>query len=453
MPNANPRQVAFSILKEIDRRDTYTDVALNRGLSGAKLAKVDRGLVTELVYGVVRRRRSLDALMSQFARKPIEEQPTDLRLIFHLGLYQLRYLDQIPAPAVVHTTVELAKNNGLRGLSGVVNGVLRQYMRAPGDPLKLPEPVAQRWAILHSYPDWIVEKWLTQLGEGETEQLCEWFNRPPTLDLRVNIHKTSVEAVETAFQEAGISVERLPYCPQGLRLLQRVGAVQQLPGFVQGWWSIQDGSAQLVGYLLDPQPGEVAIDGCAAPGGKTTHLAELMGDRGTIWGCDRQQSRLKKVSQNAQRLDLHSIQTRLGDIREMADFTGKGDRVLVDAPCSGLGTLHRHADARWRQSPESIEQLSVLQQELLEKAATWVKPGGILVYSTCTLDPQENEQVIGRFLDQHPEWKTSPVRSRQRWVALSPEPLAPLSTPEGWIKVWPHRHQMDGFFMARLQSS
>ncbi|MDJ1176627.1 16S rRNA (cytosine(967)-C(5))-methyltransferase [Roseofilum capinflatum] len=453
MPNANPRQVAFSILKEIDRRDTYTDVALNRGLSGAKLAKVDRGLVTELVYGVVRRRRSLDALISQFARKPIEEQPTDLRLIFHLGLYQLRYLDQIPAPAVVHTTVELAKNNGLRGLSGVVNGVLRQYMRSPGDPLKLPEPVAQRWAILHSYPDWIVEKWLTQLGEGETEQLCEWFNRPPTLDLRVNIHKISVEEVEKAFEEADIPVERLPYSPQGLRLLQRVGAVQQLPGFVQGWWSIQDGSAQLVGYLVDPQPGEVVIDGCAAPGGKTTHLAELMGDRGTIWGCDRQQSRLKKVSQNAQRLDLHSIQTRVGDIREMADFTGKGDRVLVDAPCSGLGTLHRHADARWRQSPESIEQLSVLQQELLEKAATWVKPGGILVYSTCTLDPQENEQVIGRFLDQNSQWKIDLVQSRQRCRALSPEPLAPLSTPEGWIKVWPHRHQMDGFFMARLQLS
>lgn len=453
MPNSNPRQVAFAILKEIDRRDTYTDVALNRGLSGAKLARVDRGLVTELVYGVVRRRRSLDALISQFARKPIEEQPADLRLIFHLGLYQLRYLDQIPAPAVVHTTVELAKNNGLRGLSGVVNGVLRQYMRSPGDPLKLPDPVAQRLAMLHSYPDWIVEKWLTQLGEAETQQLCEWFNRPPTLDLRVNIHKTSLEDVERAFQEADIPVERLPYSPQGLRLLKKVGAVQQLPGFEQGWWSIQDGSAQLVGYLLDPQPGEVVIDGCAAPGGKTTHLAELMGDKGTIWGCDRQHSRLKKVIQNAQRLDLHSIKTRVGDLREMKDFTGKGDRVLVDAPCSGLGTLHRHADARWRQSPESIEQLSVLQQELLEKAASWVKPGGILVYSTCTLDPQENEQVIGRFLDQNPQWRIVPVRSPQRCPALSPEPLAPLSTPEGWIKIWPHRHQMDGFFMVRLQSS
>jgi len=148
MPNANPRQVAFSILKEIDRRDTYTDVALNRGLNGAQLAGVDRGLVTELVYGVVRRRRSLDALIGQFARKPIEQQPADLRLIFYLGLYQLRYLNQIPAPAVVHTTVELAKNNGLRGLSGVVNGVLRQYTRLPGDPLKLPDPVAQRLGIL-----------------------------------------------------------------------------------------------------------------------------------------------------------------------------------------------------------------------------------------------------------------------------------------------------------------
>jgi 16S rRNA (cytosine967-C5)-methyltransferase len=183
------------------------------------------------------------------------------------------------------------------------------------------------------------------------------------------------------------------------------------------------------------------IDACAAPGGKTTHLAELMQDRGKIWACDRAASRLKKVQQNASRLHLQAIETLAADSRDLPQFMGQADRVLLDAPCSGLGTLHRHADARWRQTPETVNELIHLQAELLRQAATWVKPDGVLVYATCTLHPQENEAVVRAFLESHTEWQ----------LQTPDQSLAEFTSPEGWLKVLPHQQQMDGFFMARLR--
>jgi len=362
-----------------------------------------------------------------------------------LGLYQLRYLNHIPPSAAVDTTVELARQQGLAGLTGFVNGMLRAYLRQSmtGDPLVLADDLTRRLGTQHSYPDWIVKTWLDQFGQADTEQLCQWLNQPPTIDLRVNSLKATVAEVEAAMQEAGIGVQRIPPLPHALRLVSHAGAIQQLPGFAEGWWMVQDSSAQLVSLVVDPQPGETVIDACAAPGGKTTHLAELMGDRGAVWACDRSPSRLKKIQQNTERLQLNSIHTCAGDSRELIQFVGKGDRVLVDAPCSGLGTLHRHADARWRQTPESVDELAALQLQILQQAATWVKPDGRLVYATCTLHPQENEAVVQAFLNQHPHWQLDPP--------MATSPAYPFLTVQGWLKVLPHQHQMDGFFIACLQ--
>ncbi|MBD2121926.1 16S rRNA (cytosine(967)-C(5))-methyltransferase [Trichocoleus sp. FACHB-262] len=441
----NPRQLAFLSLRSI-QRDAFADVALDRVLQDAELSSQDRRLVTELVYGSVRRQRTLDALIDQLGKKKAHQQPPDLRAILHLGLYQLRYLNQIPASAAVNTTVELAKQNGFPGLTGFVNGFMRQYIRlaeTSSDPLQLPSDPVQRLGTLHSYPDWIVQVWLDQLDLAETEQLCEWMNRPPHIDLRINPLRTSLDEVEAAMQAAGVAVQRLPHLPQALRLLEPAGAIQKLPGFQSGWWMVQDASAQLVSYLVDPQLGEFVIDACAAPGGKALHLAELMQDQGTIWACDRTPSRLKKLKENAERLGIHSTKISIGDSRNQPQFVGKGDRVLLDAPCSGLGTLNRHADARWRQAPDRVQELATLQQELLVAAATWLKHDGVLVYATCTLHPQENEQVIEAFLAQHSDWQIEPPAPNS--------PAAAFATPQGWVKVWPHRQQMDGFFMVRLK--
>ncbi|MFN6531013.1 16S rRNA (cytosine(967)-C(5))-methyltransferase RsmB [Nostoc sp. ChiSLP03a] len=496
----NPRQLAFIALRDV-HKGAYADVALDRVLQKVNLPDCDRRLVTELVYGSVRRQRTLDTLIDRFAKKKSHQQPPDLRTILHLGFYQLRYQERIPASAAVNTTVQLAKENGFAGLAGFVNGLLRQYIRLAekikGDALQLPEnPVefsdfspdlenlspnlsptrgealnsppsllgkgagglgfalipndvksqVERLGILHSFPDWIVQVWLEQLGFAETEQLCEWMNQSPTIDLRINPLRTSIEKVETALQSAGVLVRRIPHLPQALRFIGNTGSIQKLPGFKEGWWTVQDASAQLVSHLLDPQPGEVIIDACAAPGGKTTHIAELMADKGKIWACDRTASRLRKLQENSQRLNLQSIQIYTGDSRHFKQFQNTADRVLLDAPCSGLGTMHRHADARWRQTPESVRELSVLQRELLTHTSTFVKPGGVLVYATCTLHPAENEQVVSAFLADSPDWQIeSPIG-----IDL---PDSTDSTPQGWFKLWPHRQDIDGFFMVRLRKT
>jgi 16S rRNA (cytosine967-C5)-methyltransferase len=442
----NPRQLAFLALRDVHRRGAFTDIALDRVLRTAKLNSADRGLVTELVYGSVRRSRSLDALIDQLGRKKAHQQPPELRTILHIGLYQLRYQERIPPSAAVNTTVELAKENGFKGLAGVVNGLLRQYERlaaSSSDSLQLPVEPVERLGVLHSFPDWIIQMWIEQLGVEETEQLCEWLNQSPTIDLRINPLRVLIEDVEAAMQSAGVNVHRVPQLPQALRVAGGTGTIQKLPGFSEGWWTIQDSSAQLVSHLLDPQAGDVVIDACAAPGGKTTHIAELMRDEGKIWACDKAASRLKKLKENAQRLQLKSIQICTGDSRNFSQFSNSADRVLLDAPCSGLGTLHRRPDIRWRVTAATVDELSVLQGELLEQAATWVKPGGVLVYSTCTVHPQENEGVILPFLERHSHWQIEPPPADS--------PLSAFSTPQGWLKVWPHRHQMDGFFMVRLK--
>lgn len=439
---SNPRQLAFTTLRAI-HKGAFADVAVDQALQQAEISLLDRRLFTELVYGTIRRQRTLNALIDQFAKK--NNQPPDLRLILQLGLYQLRYLDQVPASAAVDTSVELAKQNKLGGLTGVVNGLLRQYLRTQTilkhDPLQLPEDAIARLGILHSYPDWIVQSWCDQFGIEDTEKLCEWMNRPPQIDLRVNTLKTNVDQVEAAMIAQNIQVDRIPNLPNALRLPPSTGAIHNLPGYTEGWWIVQDSSAQLVSYLVDPQPEEIVADACAAPGGKTLHLAELMHDRGTVWAIDKTASRLKKLQQNVDRLGLNSIKILTADSRSAPQLKGQCDRVLVDAPCSGLGTLNRHADARWRQTPESAAGLAQLQQEILIEAATWVKPQGVLVYSTCTLNSIENEAVVQQFLAQHLQWSIGPTNQ-------FPE----LTTSQGWIKVLPHCHNMDGFFMVRLKN-
>lgn len=441
----NPRQLAFNTLRSI-QKGAFADVAVDQALHQSDLNSLDRRLFTELVYGTVRRQRTLNALIDQFAKK--KDQPPDLRLILQLGLYQLRYLNQIPDSAAVDTSVELARNNKLSGLTGVVNGLLRQYLRSQlilhADPLQLPENPAERLGILHSYPDWIVQVWIDQFGIEDTAKLCKWMNQPPQIDLRVNTLKTNIDQVKSEMKAKGIEVDRISNLPNALRLPNNPGAIQNLPGYAEGWWIVQDSSAQLVSYLVDPQPGEMVADACAAPGGKTMHLAELMQNQGTVWAIDKTASRLKKLQQNLDRLGFTSIHILTQDSRNVPELKGKCDRVLVDAPCSGLGTLNRHADARWKQTPESAANLAQLQQEILTEAATWVKPQGRLIYSTCTLNLVENESVVKKFLIQHPDWK----------IERSTHPsLLDLISPQGWIKVLPHCHNMDGFFMVRLKQS
>lgn len=457
----NPRQLVLYALKDLET-GSFADIVIDRLLSKFQLSDVDRHLFTELVNGIVRRKRTLDAIIDRLAKQPAHRQPPNLRQLLRLGLYQLRYLDRIPESAAVNTTVDLAKTNDLAGLSGVVNGILRQYIRLQDrqtEVMNLPEDPIGRLGTLYSFPDWLVAQWLAELGAIETEQLCQAFNRSPSIDLRINslkidpnllpntpqterLHQQLLDSIDL-FKSVGIEAVPVPYLPQGLRFVNNVGAINQLLGYQEGLWTIQDSSAQLVTHLLDPQPHEIVIDACAAPGGKTTHIAELMGNTGQVLAIDKTASRLKKLQQNLERLQLDRVEILTGDSCGFSELTNTADRVLLDAPCSGLGTLHRRADARWQKTPAQLQELAQLQAKLLANTATWVKPGGVMVYATCTVCSIENEDVILPFLKTHPNWQ----------IELPPanSSFASLVSERGWIKVWPHRQQMDGFFMIKLR--
>ncbi len=432
------RQAALKALEAI-ANGAYADVALAKVLPSLRAS--DRALVTELVYGTVRQQRTLDTLIAGFCR---QAPPLRLRLILRLGLYQLRYLDHMPAHAAVDTSVRLAKAVGLAGLAPLVNGVLRRYARAVGDPLTPlidSLPLVSQLGCRYSFPDELIAGWLDQLGTEECQTLCRWFNQPPRLDLRLNPLRGDRPHLIQAFAAAGYELAPIPHLPQGLTLNHCGVPMTALPYFAEGYWSVQDRAAQWVSHVLDPQPGEVVIDACAAPGGKTTHIAELMQNQGHVIACDRTPSRLRKLRQNRDRLGLTCIEIHTLDSATAQDFKDVGDRVLLDVPCSGTGTLHRHPDARWQPLAARLASLLALQAQLLHNVSQWVKPNGVLVYATCSLEPAENEGQIQHFLSQHPEWCIEPL----------PAPLDQWASPEGWLTVWPQRHDMDGFFMVRLR--
>ena len=400
------RRCAWLVLQAV-AAGAYADGALERELGRTPLPAADRALATELAYGAIRQRRLLDAWLDQLGKLPAERQPPKLRWLLHLGLYQLLHSDRIPASAAVHTTVELAKADGLARLAPVVNGLLRAFLRARDSGQSLPAAAgsatdpASALALRQSLPDWLAQDLLRWLPPAQAEAFGEACNAPPSLDLRVNRRVATVAGVQQALAQAGVDASVIPGLPQGLTLGGRSGDLRQLPGYDAGHWCVQDRTAQRIAPLLDPQPGEQILDACAAPGGKSTHLAELIDDQGTVLALDRAEARLRRVERNAERLGLRSIRTTCGDAATLAEqqpeLLGQFDRILVDAPCSGLGTLARHADARWRIDPAAIDALVLLQRQLLEGLWPLLKPGGRLVYATCTVHPRENVELVEAF--------------------------------------------------------
>ncbi len=409
----------------------YADLALERELRRLPLASQDRGLATELAYGAIRQRRLLDAWLDQLGKVPAVQQPPPLRWLLHLGLYQLLFSQRVPASAAVSTAVELAKRDGLARLAPVVNGLLRAFLRRSA-PLPLPADPAAAFALRHSLPDWLAADLQVWLSEEQAEAFALAANQAPPLDLRVNVLRSSRAAVLAAFEAAGVPAEPLADLPAGLTLCARSSDLRALPGYAEGHWCVQDRAAQTIVPLLEAQPGERILDACAAPGGKSTHIAELIGDVGTVVAVDRSSGRLQRVRDNAERLGLRTIQPVQGDAAALAADLGEApfDRVLLDAPCSGLGTLARHADARWRLTPEAIDTLVELQQSLLAGVATLLRPGGRLVYATCTVHPRENQQQISAFLEAHPGWQ---LRFEQQ--------------------LWPRPQGGDGFYAAVLEAA
>jgi 16S rRNA (cytosine967-C5)-methyltransferase len=439
------REVALQTLLRIERDHAYSNLALQTELSANRhLSQVDKALVTELVYGTMQRLNTLDYAIAQFLKQSIEKVDADVRNVLRLGAYQILFLDRIPAFAAIHESVEIIKRRKQRA-AGFVNGVLRNLQRAGRQVLRIStdDPV-RALALETSHPEWLVRLWIDQYGVETTARICQANLERSHVHLRVNTLRISRDACIERLQREGINVRPSEVLPDAIEVLEGTD-IRVLETFQQGLITVQDESSMLVAYCLQPEPGESILDACAAPGGKTTHIAQLMQDTGSIQACDIHPHKIGLIRDTASRLGLTSIQPLLCDARKLPASTDPFDRILLDAPCSGLGVLRHKPDIKWTKIPDTFPGLIEIQQELLDHLAPLVKAGGVLVYSTCTLHAQENQSQIQRFLERHPDFALESLRD------IVPACVKPLVTDPGWLEIKPYDLGSDGFFIARLR--
>jgi 16S rRNA (cytosine967-C5)-methyltransferase len=442
------RQLASEILFKVDTRKAYADVLLDHSLKDAALSDRDRALLTELAYGTLRWRGKIDARLNFYLRSSLEDTDPFIRNLLRVAFYQLLFLDKIPDYAAVNEAVQLAKAHGGDKVAGFVNAVLRHLLREQ-DRTAEPQPSNNWQATLsteHSHPQWLIKKWLDYFGREETEALMRANNEATPLVLRVNSCRSNREALLALLSKSGISAVTTRWSPVGISLKSR-SPVDQLPGFQEGLFQVQGEASQLVSYLLSPQKGERILDACAAPGGKTTHIAELMGDAGELIALDKSEKGIARIRENAARLGLMSLRAAKSDVSHQlpTELRNPYDRILVDAPCSGLGTLRSHPEIKWQRNETDIKRLSHLQKNIVDQVVHYLKPGGVLVYSTCTLTKDENENVVEDFLEQHKEFVLDDAAGHLPGEASS------LLVGGSYYIALPHRHDTDGFFAARMR--
>ena len=436
------RAVAHAILVRVDQTDAFADVLVADRLAGAALSPVDQALVTRLVYGTLAWRGRLDHHLRALVRTPLDALDPPVRAALRLGLYQLVFLDRIPAYAAVDASVRLARGAG-RGAAGLVNAVLRRAASAP-DALALPDPGAdpiERLAVEWSHPRWLVERWMAEIGADELPRLLAANNERATTAVRANRLRTTPDALRARLAADGIPTTPGVWARDALRVEHGAARVRRTTAWRDGDLAFQGEASQLIAPLLDPPPGARVLDACAAPGGKTTHAAALLRGSGTVVALDRRARGAGRIVAEARRLGADEVHVAVGDARR-PPFARPFDGVLVDAPCSGLGTLRRHPELRWRRRPEDIARLATLQREILANVAPLVRPGGVLVYAVCTITREETEDVVAWFRSAHPGFVAEDARTRV--------PPA-LVTPAGTLRTLPHRHGLDGFFAARLR--
>lgn len=448
----DPRTLALGALHAMRRRDAFADALLD-GILGRhpELDSRSRGLLSHLLYGVLRWQNRLDAHLARASNRPLERMHPLLLDVLRLGAYQILFLDRVPDRAAVSESVKLARASGLAHAAGFVNAVLRKVAAQGRDP-PLPEDSAGQLSLLFGCPLWLVEAWSREHGEAGAERLCRAASSLPTLTLRLDVARVGRDDAL-----AGLAAEGLPagagrWAPEAV-WVENAGDPRGLSLVAQGFAVVQDQASQLVAHLLGPQPGWRVLDACAAPGLKATHLAALTGRDGAVVALDLHPHRVRMIEELARRLRADNLEARQADAREYRASAGElFDAVLVDAPCSGLGVLSRTPDAKWRRTPEDIAPLPAVQLALLRNLAAAVRPGGVLVYATCTTLRAENEGVIEAFLAAHPGFHREP-----------PPPggidWAEITTGEGYLRTYPDRvgegegAALDGFFAARLARS
>ncbi|TYA13120.1 16S rRNA (cytosine(967)-C(5))-methyltransferase RsmB [Paenibacillus faecis] len=444
---ASSRDTALQVLTAVEQEGAYSNLLLNGAIQKSGLTGADVGLATELVYGTISRLNTIDYFLASFVTKGLAKLQPWVRNLLRLSFYQIYYLDRIPPHAAVNEAVNIAKRRGHQGISGMVNGVLRNVLRRKSE-LTLPKdlPPVERIALEHSHPEWLVARWMEQYGEAAAEAICRANNEAPAVSVRVNRARISREALLERMQEAGVEAVPSGLSPDGI-LVRSGGNMALTPWYREGLLSVQDESSMLVGRTVRPEPGMSVLDCCAAPGGKTCHMAELMEGKGEVVSNDIHPHKAKLIEEHAQRLGLGNVRTVTGDAMKLADQFAPGsfDRLLLDAPCSGLGVIRRKPDLKWAKTPGDINEIAGVQRQLLDAVCGLVKPGGVLVYSTCTIEKAENEDMVRGFLDRHPEFVLDEEQPDGGRALAGAEARSSVG-----LQILPQDAHSDGFYIARL---
>ncbi|TRZ63896.1 16S rRNA (cytosine(967)-C(5))-methyltransferase RsmB [bacterium] len=442
------RACAVKILCRCERSDAYLEKLVDAEMRSSNLNDFDKSLLNEITHGVIRWLRRLDWFLNGFYRGQYEKCLPDVKNAMRVALYQILFLNKIPYSAAVNEAVEFIKR--IRGdkHAGVVNGLLRTIIRTL-DALVWPTREIDEvnyLGIIQSHPNWMVRRWISRFGFDEAQALCEANNRRPSLSLRVNKQKTTPDEFASYLSEKGINFRKSEYFDYFFTIKQ-MAKIYDDELFKKGYFTVQDESAGLVGHLLNVKEHDLVLDVCAAPGGKSSHISELSGNRCKIIAIDKYLSRVETMKKNFERLGYTNILAFHEDISDPKTdllknkIVGKVDKVLVDAPCSGLGVLSKKPDIKWKREPEDIHKLQKIQTEILNLAEKYVRPGGVLVYSTCTTENDENTEIIDKFLNNNADFE---IDNAKKYIPES------LVNERGFIETFPHKHQVDGSFSARL---
>jgi 16S rRNA (cytosine967-C5)-methyltransferase len=435
------RIAAVKILSRFERSDSYLDKLIFHELKKTKLSSLDTAFLYELVNGVIRWKEKLDYVLVGFYHGDYMKLLNIIKNALRVGLYQIMFLDKIPVHAAINESVEYIKKIQGERTANIANGVLRNIDRNVDNirfPDKETDPI-YHFSVVFSHPRWMVRRWEQRFDRIELEEILYINNKRPYVPLRVNTLQTNLTEIKKVLDEIGLSYFVSDYLPNSLILKNPKLDISSLDIFKDGFVTIQDPSASMAAKLSNAKPGDFIIDACAAPGGKSFYMAEMTGDNCKIISLDKYESKLRQIDENAQRLKLKSIETMVGDA-ESIDFDQKADIVFCDVPCSGLGTLSKKPDIKWKRDIDDIYILSGVQKRILENAARSVKPGGALIYSTCTIEPEENREVIEKFLNKNPEFE----------IDLAEKYLPYQVCNNGCMETYLHKHFIDGAFAARM---
>ncbi|MFS0637429.1 16S rRNA (cytosine(967)-C(5))-methyltransferase RsmB [Mesobacillus foraminis] len=440
----NVRETALELLDSVEKNQAYSNLLLNNAIEKNKIDKKDTGLLTELIYGTLQRRMTLDFYLDPFIKNNSKLEKWVLQLL-RLTLYQMVYLDRIPDRAAIFEAVEIAKRRGHKGIAGVVNGVLRSIQRQGLPSLDAISDPTEKLAIETSHPVWLVKRWVSQFGYEKTKEMCEMNLTAPLQTARVNVTRISVEDCLLQLEKEGFLVEPSPIIPEAIKCLR--GNLAASNTFKEGLLTIQDESSMLAAYALGVKKDDMILDACAAPGGKSTHIAEKLQNSGKVLSLDLHEHKVKLIAENAGRLGLTNIETKKLDSRTIQEHIEPEtfDSILLDAPCSGLGVMRRKPDMKYTKREEDLSRLQQIQLDLLQAVSPLVKIGGTIVYSTCTVDREENQETVRLFLEKNPGFEGDLSLADRM-----PEAVRPLI--RGYdIQILPQDLGSDGFYIACLQ--